>query len=187
VGGAGSGRGKHPPKAKKLLKEILPVSDIFDTSELEVYNNLVDVYLQDFDEDELTSSDTDDILDLAKNRVLEFRLLKTSKTDTDKQIDISAAIERLNKENKKIKESLSSRRKDRIDPNKYKGFSIVDLAVAFDEQKKEKLYETIKGNKLEESLFMESRKDYFGNRFDSDTNTKDEGFGDYVDSTVEEL
>lgn len=183
MGGPGSGKVKAP-KPKKLLKEVLPIGDIFSPDEQVVYNNLIEVYLQDFDEDDLTSSDIDDIMDLAKNRVLEFRLLKTAKDSDAKQLDISAAIERLTKESAKRKENLSSRRKDRIDPNKYKGFSIVDLAVAFDEQKKEKLYETIKSNKKEEAFVKDKRKDYFGNMLDSDINTKDP---DYYDDTTEEV
>jgi hypothetical protein len=178
VGGKGSGRSKQAPKPKKLLKEILPVDDIFLPDEKEIYNNLIEVYLQDFQDDDLSSSDMDDILDLAKNRVLELRLLKFSKTDTDKQLDISAAMERLTKKTDKIKESLSTRRKDRIDPHKYKGFSIVDLAVAFDDQKRDRLNEQIKRNKLEEELLIQSRVDYTGNRYDTDTEAKnniDEG------------
>ena len=178
MGGKGSGISKQAPKPKKLLKEILPVDDIFLPDEKEIYNNLIEVYLQDFQDDDLSSSDMDDILDLAKNRVLELRLLKFSKTDTDKQLDISAAMERLTKKTDKIKESLSTRRKDRIDPHKYKGFSIVDLAVAFDDQKRDRLNEQIKRNKLEEELLIQSRVDYTGNRYDTDTEAKnniDEG------------
>lgn len=173
MGGRGSGRARQTPvKPKKILKGVLPIDKIFNSEEREIFNNLVEVYLQDFEDDELTSSDMDDVLDLAKNRVLEFRLLESSMGNTDKQLDISAAVERLNKENKKIKENLSSRRKDRIDPNKYKGFSIVDLAVAFDEKKRERLNEQIKKNKLEEELLIQSRVDYFGNRYDADTEAK---------------
>jgi hypothetical protein len=175
MGGRGSGRARQTPvKPKKILKGVLPIDKIFNQEEREIFNNLVEVYLQDFEDDELTSSDMDDVLDLAKNRVLEFRLLESSMGNTDKQLDISAAVERLNKENKKIKENLSTRRKDRIDPNKYKGFSIVDLAVAFDEQKRERLNEQIKKNKLEEELLIQSRGEYFGNRYDSDTEAKND-------------
>lgn len=169
MGGRGSGRPKEKPiQPKKVLKSVLPIEKIFNAEEKEIFNNLVEVYLQDFKDDELTSSDMDDILDLAKNRVLEFRLLQSSVDNTDKQMDISAAVERLNKENKKIKENLSARRKDRIEPNKYKGFSIVDLAVAFDEKRREKLLEQVKKNKDEEFLLLKARENYFGNRFDID-------------------
>jgi hypothetical protein len=88
----------RPPNAiapKKMLKTALPIGDIFDEEETAFYNKLVDVYLEDFDSDDLTSSDMDDVLDLAKNRVLEFRLLKGSKGNADRQLDTAAAVEKL--------------------------------------------------------------------------------------------
>lgn len=172
-----SGRPKNPPTPKKLLKEVLPVIDIFTEDELSIYNDLVDVYMEDFDEGDLKSSDIDDILDLAKNRVLEFRLLKTSKDNVDKQLDASAAIEKLRKQNDKIKENLSSRRRDRIDPNKYKGFSIVDLAVAFDNERKQELTEKVRKLSKEEEEILKNRDGYGGNRHDLDVKEKDEGYG----------
>lgn len=168
MGGQGSGRPKAPPQPKKVIKEIIPIEEIFSEAEAALYHDLVDVYLNDFDTEDLTSGDMDDIMDLAKNRVLEFRLLKTSKDDTDKQIDISAALEKIRKENKVLKENLASRRKDRINPNEFKGFSIVDLAVAFDEEKKFKLQEQIRKNREEEIEVLKKRKDYQGNRYDTD-------------------
>jgi len=78
-------------------------------------------------------------------------------------------MEKIRKENKVLKENLSTRRKDRINPNEFKGFSIVDLAVAFDEQKKQKLQDQIRKNKVEEDAILESRKDYTGNRYDVET------------------
>ena len=170
-----SGR-KGKPSPKKLLKSVVPVNDLYTDEELKLYNNLIDVYLLDFDEDELTSSDMDDIIDLAKNRVIEIRLLKTSKESPDRQIDISAALDKLRKQNDKIKENLSSRRKDRIDPNKYKGFSIVDLAVAFDDERKFKLQEKTQKLLEKEKAILEERKkkNYVGNRFDKDVHEEDE-------------
>ena len=160
------GRPPKPPKPKKMLKEILPVDDIFDVEEKDLFNNLIDVYIADFDIDDLTSSDMDDILDLAKNRVLEFRLLKNSKDSISKQMDAAMAIEKLSRKNEKIKESLSSRRKDRINPNDLKGFSIVDLAVAFNQEKKQQLNEHMKKMRAEEQEALEKRKDYQGNKND---------------------
>lgn len=167
------GRPKNPPTPKKMLKEILPIELIFKEDEVELYNQLVAVYLEDFDTEDLTSSDMDDILDLAKNRVLEFRLLKGSKDDVDKQLDTAAAIEKLSKKNEKIKESLSSRRKDRINPNEFKGFSIVDLAVAFNNEKRVALKEKVDKLKKEEAEMLERREDYDGNRYDADVKERD--------------
>lgn len=165
---ASPGRPPNPPTLKKMLKEVLPVEDIFDEEEIVLYNKLVDVYLEDFDADDLTSSDMDDILDLAKNRVLEFRLLKGSKGNVDKQLDTAAAIEKLGKKNEKIKENLSARRRDRINPNEFKGFSIVDLAVGFNNEKKIKLRDKVRKLREEETELIERRKDYHGNKEDID-------------------
>lgn len=169
----GVGRPKNPPGHKEMLKEIIPVKDIFNDDELVIYNSLVDIYFKDFDKDDLTSSDMDDIMSLAMNKVLEIRLLKSSKGNPENTMDISNAIEKLKKQNEKIKESLSARRKDRINPNEFKGFSIVDLAVAFDFEKKRKITERISSLKQEEEEIKEKRSDYVGNRHDTDVTQKD--------------
>jgi len=161
-------------KPKKVLKELVPVNDIFNEEEAILYNDLVDVYLNDFEKDELTASDIDDILDLAKNRIFEFRLLRESKNSVAKQIDTSSTLEKIKKENKTLKENLFTRRKDRINPNEFKGFSIVDLAVAFDEKKKRHLSEKIRKNKEEEHSIIEQRHGYSGNRYDIETNSTQE-------------
>lgn len=163
------GRPKNPPRPKEMLKEVLPVADLFDDDELRIYNSLVDIYLKDFEDEDLSSGDMDDILGLAMNRVFEIRLLKTSKGNPDKQIDISNAIEKLRKQDDNLKSNLSTRRRDRINPNEFKGFSIVDLAVAFDEDKKMVLKEKIRRLKQEEEQMLEKRSNYSGNRYDVDT------------------
>jgi hypothetical protein len=167
------GRPKSPPKIKEMLTEILPVLEIFEKEEVVTYKQLVEVYMADFDKDDLTSSDMDDIMDLAKSRILEFRLLKIAKEKPEAVLDISAALEKLRKENQKIKESLSSRRKDRHNPNEYKGFSIVDLAVAFDDQKKLELDDRLRKLNDKEKEIIEKRKDYHGNRYDTDVKIKE--------------
>jgi len=166
MGGSGSGRLKNPPKVKEMLKSILPLGEIFEDDELEMYHNLVDVYLKDFDSSTLTSGDMDDIMDLAKNRVLEFRLLKNSKGDPNKQIDLTNTMEKIHKNNKTLKENLSSRRKDRINSSDMKGFSIVDLAVAFDKDRKLELIEKAKKLKKEEKKVLKEREDWVGNKND---------------------
>lgn len=172
MGGQGSGR---PPKpSRRLLKQILPVEEIFTPEELKMYRDMIDIYLADFDEEDLSSSDFDDIMDLAKNRILEFRLLRGSKDDADKQIDVSPAIEKIRRQNDKLKENLSTRRRDRINPNEFKGFSIVDLAVAFDEEKKRKLKDKLHKNSIEEADLLKSREEYVGNREDVDAKHREE-------------
>jgi len=163
------GRPKKAPEPARMAKDLIPIEEIFTEPEAAIYRDFVSVYLADFDKEDLTAGDMDDIMDLAKNRVLEFRLLKTSRDDADRQVDISAALEKIRKENKVLKENLASRRKDRINPNELKGFSIVDLAVAFDEEKKTKLQEQIRKNRIEEEAILKTREDYSGNRYDVDT------------------
>lgn len=160
------GRPKNPPSPKKLLKEIIPINDIFSEDELVIYNSLVDIYMNDFDDDDLSASDLDDIMTLATNKILEIRLLKDSKGDVGKQLDITNSIEKLRKQTEKLKEGLSTRRKDRIDPNEYKGFSIVDLAVAYDQTKRTKIEEKSKKLKAEQKKIMEDIKNFPGNRYD---------------------
>ena len=135
------GRPKKIPKFKDLLRKTIPAADIFDESELATYEALVGIYLKDFDESQLTANDMDDIMSIAMNRVLEIRLLRASKADPGMQIDASMAIERLRKQTEKMKDNLAARRKDRIDPKKYSGFSIVDMAVSFDMEKKREIME----------------------------------------------
>jgi len=168
------GRPKNPPKPKKMLKEIVPVESIFEEDELGLYNSLVDVYLHDFDQNELTSADMDDIMGLATNKVLEIRLLKDSRGDSSKQIDISNAMEKLRKQSEKMKENLSARRRDRVDPNKYKGFSIVNLAVAFDESRRLALLKKRDELKKRQKEALEQRGDYKGNQLDADVKEKEE-------------
>lgn len=167
------GRPKNPPKFKELLKNIMPIEELFEADELDMYNGLVDIYLNDFDPEDMSSGDMDDVMSLAMNKVLEVRLLKTSKGDPDKHLDISAAIEKIRKQNDKLRENLSSRRRDRINPNEFKGFSIVDLAVAFDTERKAKLADKMKLLETEQLEAQEKRKDYVGNRYDVDAERRD--------------
>ena len=167
------GRPKNPPKIKELLTQILPAKEVFSEEEIVTYKQLIEIYVADFDRDDLSANDFDDIIDLSKSRILEFRLLKIAKEKPEAVLDISTALEKLRKENQKIKESLSSRRKDRHNPNEFKGFSIVDLAVAFDGQKKFELDEKLKKFAVKEQKTMEKRKDYHGNRYDTDVKIKE--------------
>jgi hypothetical protein len=163
----GPGRPKNPPKFKELLQRLIPAADIFKEDEREMYEGLVGVYLRDFDESQLTANDMDDIMSIAMNRVLEIRLLKLSKDDTTLQIDASTAIERLRKQTEKLKDNLAARRKDRIDPKKFGGFSIVDLAVAFDQERKNEDSERAAQFEAEEKEVLKSKL-LVGNREDED-------------------
>lgn len=152
---------------RELLQEIIPIDDMFEVEEKEVFNKLVETYLKDFDETQLSANDMDDILCIATNKVLEFRLLKTGKGDADRIIDTSTAIDRLRKQTEKLKESLATRRRDRIDPKKYSGYSIIDLAAAWDKGKKDEAEEKVRSFIKEEKEILESPL-LVGNRNDQD-------------------
>ena len=161
------GRPKKPPKFKELLNKYIPTAEIFTEEEVIMFEGLVGIYLKDFDESQLTANDIDDIFSIAMNRVLEIRLLKASRGDPNMQIDASAAIEKLRKQTEKLKENLAARRRDRIDPKKYSGFSIVDLAVSYDmDKKKENMDRALKMRK-DESEALKSKL-LVGNRDDTD-------------------
>lgn len=166
------GRPKNPPKFKELLQSVIPAADIFEENELVMYEGLIGIYLKDFDESQLTANDIDDIFSIAMNRVLEIRLLKASKGDSNMQMDASAAIEKLRKQTEKMKDNLAARRKDRIDPKKYSGFSIVDLAVAFDTEKKREAMERI-GQFREEDDEVSKSELLIGNKNDEDAELVD--------------
>ena len=54
--------------------------------------------------------------------------------------------------------SLASRRMDRIDTKQKAGFSIVDLAAAFDEEKRSVLDERVKKLEEEEARFLKTKE-----------------------------
>ena len=166
------GRPKNPPKFREVLEGLIPASDIFEPEELEMYQGLVNIYLQDFDESQLTANDFDDIMSIATNRVLEIRLLKTSRNKAEMQIDASLAVERIRKQTEKLKENLASRRKDRIDPKKFSGFSIADLALAYDKDKKEAMFKRAEKLQKGEEKVLKSKL-LVGNRNDEDADVLD--------------
>lgn len=162
------GRPKKGPGPKDIIRDHIPVDDIFNEDELDIYNKLVDIYLKDLDDDDFSANDMDDVINLAINRVMEFRLLKESKDNVGNHLNASSAIERLRKHSNTIKESLSFRRKDRIDPNKYKGFTMADLVAAYDEEKSKQFEERDKEFRKQEAEILEKRKEYSGNKDDKD-------------------
>jgi len=166
------GRPKNPPKFKDVLYDIIPSASLFSEEELKMFNGLMEIYLKDFDESQLSANDLDDIMSIATNRVLEVRLLQSMRNNTDMQIDASAAIERLRKQTDKLKENLATRRKDRVDPKKYSGISIVDLAVAFDQNKKDHLLNKVAQFEIEDAELKKSEF-FIGNKNDQDAEVFD--------------
>lgn len=159
---------------REMLRDIIPINDMFEEDEADVFNRLVETYLKDFDEENLSANDMDDIMSIAINKVLEFRLLKDSKGNPDKILDISNSVDKLRKQTEKLKESLATRRRDRIDPKKREGFSILDLAASYDKEKKDRSLSEAKAFFKEEEKLKKSSL-LVGNRKDLDASVLKKG------------
>ena len=119
------------------IEKLMPALDVLaNRKEQEVYYNYINLILQDFDADDLTASDIDDIITLALNRVIEYRLLKGGAKNPMLILEAAPTIEKFRKFSEKIKSSLASRRVDRIDMKNRPAFSIVDLATSLDDSDK---------------------------------------------------
>ena len=133
----------------------------------------METYLKDFEEEELSALDIDDIISLAMNRVQEVRLLTYGKDTPSKLIDASQTIERLRKNTEKLKDSLAARRKDRVKNFGRDGLSMVDLVVMYEKNRKDALEEKTRTMLREEEQFLKERTDS-GNRDDPDAQNLDE-------------
>lgn len=128
----------------KVIVAFLPDRKVMKNADEEKYfYTVLNSFLSDFDLDELSSSDIEDIVSLAVNRILENRLLALSATDPNYLMDVSATIEKFRKHSEKVKGNLASRRSDRIDPRNKQNFSIVDLVHAYDAQKRQEFKDRI--------------------------------------------
>ena len=168
-----------PNEAKLLtkLKAILPIGDFFHEEEIPVFFQMIDFYLQDFEEDDLSANDIDDLISIAQNRILEIRLLKHGKSRASAQIDISQAIEKLRKQTEKAKENLLIRRKDRLAGKDVHSFTIVDLVSAYEVNKKQRLAERVDKAVADEEEFLAARDEY-GNHNDPDAKILELDFDD---------
>jgi hypothetical protein len=151
----------------ELIDKVFPTYQTLDKKECIIFNNISATYLKDFENEELSYSDMDDVFSLALNKILELRLLKKAKKKPNILSDTFVSLEKLKKQNDKLKESLASTRKERKKHTLKTGVSIIDLAANFDEERKERL--DIKEKELlkKEEEFMENRASH-GNRDDMD-------------------
>jgi len=119
------------------IEQLMPALDVLaGRSEQTLYYNYIRLVLEDFESEDLTSSDIDDIMTLALNRVIEYRLMKGAAKNPMLLLQAAPTIERFRKFSEKTKSNLASRRVDRIDVRNKPAFSIVDLCATLDEQVK---------------------------------------------------
>ncbi len=144
-----------------MLLGLLPANTILASrAEQTTYWSNINLFLKDFDADELTASDIDDVLTLALNRVLEIRLLSLvrEKNNPKLLVDVSNTIDKWKRQNEKIKSGLASRRVDRVDVINKTSFSIVDLAASIDEEKMMKFEERSKLLHRQEEAYLLEKK-----------------------------
>ncbi|MEA3340240.1 MAG: hypothetical protein U9R15_09765 [Chloroflexota bacterium] len=150
-----------------LISGVFPTYQTLNKKEMVIFNNISATYLKDFENEELSYSDMDDVFSLAMNKILELRLLKTNKARPKALIDLFVPLEKLRKQSDKLKEALSNTRKDRKKQTLKTGVSILDLAASFDEERKEKLEEKEKQLLKNEKEFLKTRSPS-GNKDDMD-------------------
>ena len=126
------------------VSTLLPADQAFKASEKDHFYDIVTLYLKDFENEDLNSSDVDDIIGIAVSKIIELRLLQSSKGNDLDYTNVVNAIDKIHKRSDKLKESLSARRSDRIDIRKKGNVSIVDLAAMFDEDEEDKLQKRIR-------------------------------------------
>lgn len=141
-----------------LIDNVFPTYQTLNKKEQIIFNNIAATYLKDFENEELAYSDIDAVFSLAMNKILELRLLKLNKTKPTGVANLISSLEKITKQNEKLKESLSNTRKDRKKNVTKSGLSILDLAAAFDEQKKLEAEEREKELLKEESEFLKDKK-----------------------------
>ena len=165
-------------KSDSIMK-LLPIKDMFDPSEQILYKDYLTVLLSDFNVDELSAGDIDDVISMAQMRVLEIRLLKACKDKPTKLLDASMALEKLRRDMQKTKENLGSRRRDRVSLKQRTDISIVDLAALFDNERSLILEEEERKLNEREELWFKDRGECVGNKNDIDADIiKEDEFDD---------
>lgn len=126
-----------------LVKKLIPKRGVFTPTEKKRFTGIVVQYLSDFKNEEPTAADVDDIFEIAKNDILEMRLLQASKDDPQALVSVTQHLERLYKRKQTSKENLAARRSDRKDSRMGQDISIVDLVVGYDHQQKRNYEERV--------------------------------------------
>lgn len=140
-----------------LIDNVFPTYQTLDKKEQIIFNNISATYLKDFENEELSYSDMDDVFSLALNKILELRLLKRGKNKPSLLGELFISLEKIKKQNEKLKESLANTRKERKKHTLKGGVSILDLAAVFDEERKAELEKKEKDLLKREEEFLKNR------------------------------
>lgn len=151
------------PHTIDIIDKMMPAKEVLsDRKEQEVYYNYIKLILKDFNDAELTSSDLDDIVTLALNKIIEYRILKKASKNPLLLLEASSTLEKFRKFSERIKSGLASRRIDRIDVKNKPTFSIVDLAAEIDEENKNEFDRRIKEMEETRETYVPPRRNEDG-------------------------
>ena len=144
----------------KIVKSLIPKRGVLTPREKERYNRLVVTLLADFKNEEPTSSDVADILEVALCDTMEQRLMEASRGDPGVIVATSQAMERWYKRKQQARENLATRRVDRNkDARNSQDISIVDLAVRYDAEQRRKDKERLEDLLKKEAKVAKQLKD----------------------------
>lgn len=121
-----------------LVELIVAAKEVCkDKKEQERFMSYVKEYLKEYSKKgtELTISDIDDIATLCMNNIMITRLYKEAKKDGSSVADVMAAVDRLKKDNVKLKENLASTRRDRVDPKAGQTITVSDIIGEYEEER----------------------------------------------------
>lgn len=141
-----------------LLKTFLPMRSVFSGADEELFcYTIVNSLLSDFDEEDLTAGDLEDIVGLAINRVMVDRLMTAASKTEMGILDVGPTIEKFRKQSKDLKANLANRRADRTDPRAKQNYSIVDLVHAYDDKRKKEFDQRISEWEKKKSKFKNKK------------------------------
>jgi hypothetical protein len=120
-----------------LLELIVAHKDVCVGNEEKRFMSYVKEYLREYSKKgtELTISDMDDIAQLCLNNIMITRMYKEAKKNDVSVADVMAAVDRLKKDNVKLKENLASTRKDRVDPRAGQIITVSDLISEYEQER----------------------------------------------------
>jgi hypothetical protein len=123
-----------PPE---MLEVIIPTKKVFSNEETKRFLQLLKLHLKELsNDDKITFADIQSVAELCRNIIMADRLLADSQTrakeDPTAIVNVMASIDKLNKRNKDLSDSLATNRNVRIDPKAGGNITILDLLEAYE-------------------------------------------------------
>jgi hypothetical protein len=122
-----------------LLELVVAAKEVCESkAEQTRFMSYVKEYLKEYSKKgtELTVSDIDDIATLCINNIMITRMYRSAKNNPEVSVaDVVASIDRLKKDNVKLKENLASTRKDRVDPRAGQTITVSDLISEYEQDR----------------------------------------------------